>query len=222
MRRHGIEYLDLGGWAPVEGYVTIHLSPVEYYGVPTIPKTTVRHVLDERAGRPKLEARPLVAPAISLHYDILSSFPFGDGVMRGINSSHFLEHFDFDTGRRILRECRRILHLGGVLRISCPDLRKYAQAYMTGDTEFYHRTGSQAFCNYPNLPTTGAVFAGKAYDGSNGHKWFYDAETVIALLREVGFARAEARNLHESSLPKIQEVEPAFRVLESFYVEGIA
>ena len=103
-----------------------------------------------------------------------------------------------------------------------PDLREYAQAYISGDVEFYRRTGSQAFCNYPNLPTTGAVFAGKAYDGTNGHKWFYDAETVIALLRGAGFVKAESRNLHESSLPQIQEVEPAYRVFESFYVEGVA
>jgi len=94
-------------------------------------------------------------------------------------------------------------------------------AYLAGDSDFYARTGSLAYCNYRGLPTAGAVFAGKAYDGSSGHKWFYDADTVIVQLREAGFAQAEARNLHESRLPRIKEIEPAYREIESFYVEAI-
>jgi predicted SAM-dependent methyltransferase len=222
IREHGVEFLDLGGWLPVEGYVTIHLSPVEYYGLPRIPKVTERQIFDERAGLPALRPRPLKAPAISLNFNILPDIPIADAAMRGINLSHFLEHFDLETGLRILRGCRRVLRPGGILRVSCPDLRKYAQAYIAGDSHFYARTGSLAFCNYRSLPTSGAVFAGKAYDGSNGHKWFYDAETVIALLKEAGFVRAESRNLHESGLPRIEEIEPAYRAIESFYVEAIA
>jgi predicted SAM-dependent methyltransferase len=221
MRRHAVEYLDLGGWAPVEGYVTIHLSPVEFYGLPSIPKSTMRQIFDEQAGRPAQKKRPLEAPAISLNFNILPSLPLVDGTIRGINLSHFLEHFDLGTGLDILRNCRRVLRPGGVLRVSCPDLRKYALAYLAGDSDFYARTGSLAYCNYRGLPTAGAVFAGKAYDGSNGHKWFYDAETVIVQLREAGFAQAEARNLHESRLPRIKEIEPAYREIESFYVEAI-
>jgi predicted SAM-dependent methyltransferase len=221
LQRHGIEYLDLGGWMPVEGYVTIHLSPVEAYGLPRVPVVTQRQVFDEARGVPTLVPRRLEGPAVSLHFDVLGGLPLADDCLRGVNLSHFLEHFDIETGAGLLRECCRVLRPGGVIRVSCPDLKKYARAYVDGDAGFYRQMATRAYCNYRRLPTHGAVFAGKAYDGDNGHKWFYDAETVMDLLKDAGCSRAEERRLHDSALPRIGDVEPAYRAVESFYVEGI-
>ena len=222
MRRYGIEFLDLGGWAAVEGYLTIHLTSVETYGLPLTPAKTMEIVFDGREGLPRLRGRPLTAPAILMNFNALGGLPLVDGALRGLNLSHFLEHFDLETGRFLLRECRRVLRAGGVGRVSCPDLRKYAAAYLANDVNFFARTGSQVFCNYSGLPTPGAIVAGKAYDGTNGHKWFYDAATVEALLREAGFSSAVECGVHQSALPRITDVEPAHRAIESFYVEAVA
>ena len=40
-------------------------------------------------------------------------------------------------------------------------------------------------------------------------------------LRDSAITRAEERSIHQSALPAIQEIEPAFREPESFYVEAI-
>lgn len=220
LSKHRIKHIDVGGWTPVEGYLTLHLSPIEIYGLPTLPRETMPQVVDDCLGIPCLKRRNLDSVAVSLNYDVTFGFPLADNSLHGANLSHFLEHFDLNMGRWILRECRRVIQPGGILRISCPDLKKYASAYLTSDREFFARVDSQPFCAYAALPTHGAIVAAKAYDASNGHKWFYDAETVITLLREVGFDDAQERHLHESALPHIRDVEPSCREIESFYVEA--
>jgi len=216
---HGIKHLDLGGRSPCEGYLVIHLSPVELYGLPSVPSRT-QQLVEDGVMRPELRWRALAAPSVVLNYDLSHGIPLQDDSMEGINLSHILEHMPLASGRRLLRECSRVLKPGGVVRVSCPDLKKYAAAYISGDRDFWQRVGALPFCNYTDLPTPGAIFAGKAYDNHNGHLWFYDAETVIALLREAGFGTAVETNLHESALPAIREIEPRFRALESFYVEA--
>lgn len=219
--KHEIRHLDLGGRSPCEGYLVIHLSPVEPYGVPLIASKTQSMVEDDDRGNFRLVWRGLTRPSIALNYDVARGIPLDEGSMEGINLSHVLEHFDFKTGQGLLRECFRILRPGGIIRVSCPDLKKYAAAYVSHDEQFWNRVGSLPYCNYPAMPTAGAILAGKAYDAHNGHLWFYDAETAMAVLREVGFRTAAEKSLHESDLPAIEEIEPRFRAVESFYVEGL-
>ncbi|MCX5951913.1 MAG: methyltransferase domain-containing protein [Cyanobacteria bacterium] len=199
--------------------MVIHLSPVEIYGLPSVPSRT-QQLVEDIVMRPELRWRDLALPSVVLNYDLTYGIPLADGCMEGINLSHILEHMPLAAGRRLLQECSRVLKPGGVVRISCPDLKKYAAAYISGDREFWQRMGALPFCNYTDLPTAGAIFSGKAYDNHNGHLWFYDAETVIALLREAGLRTAVETNLHESMLPAIREIEPSYRSLESFYVEA--
>lgn len=54
--------------------------------------------------------------------------PFADGTVDGIYAFHFLEHLRGEHVIRILRECERVLKVGGVLTIVVP-----------------HRLGSMAF-----------------------------------------------------------------------------
>src|SRR5688500_6557325 len=93
LAHYGIAYLDLGGWMAVEDYLTLHLSPVEPYGLPQTPATTMRPFVDEGATLPRMEVRRLTAPAVTLHFDIRLGLPLLDKSMRGINLSHVLEHF---------------------------------------------------------------------------------------------------------------------------------
>ena len=137
--------------------------------------------------------------------------------------SHFLEHFTRDDALKILKECFRVLKTDGVLRISCPDLLRYAKAYVNRDAGFFDSVHIQKACLYENLTTYGDRFISKAYDNdlAYGHKWFFDAESAIELIGLAGFTKVEERSLHESLLPNITDVEPAHRVYESFYIEAI-
>lgn len=221
LRRHGIVHLDLGGWGAVEGYLTIHMSPVELHGIPRLRHVTYRQRFDSSDGRCEIERCRLDAPAVTLNFDALAGLPIADETMAGVNMSHFLEHFTLEQGVRIVGECRRILRPGGVLRISCPDLARYAAAYVSRDLEFFRAVSGPAFCRYPGLEALGDRFISKAYDDDGGHKWFYDVESITRVLGKAGFRAVEERRVHETRLPRIESIEPAYRARESFYVEAI-
>jgi predicted SAM-dependent methyltransferase len=216
-----INHLNLGGFRPAESYVSIQLSPVELYGIPRIVHHTTSLIYDEVTGDLRQELRSLTSPALSLHYNILNGLPVDSSSISGINMSHILEHFTRDQGLAVLKECYRVLQAGGILRISCPDLKKYAEAYVNRDDKFYHSLGIEKACCYEGLTTYGDLFISKAYDNHNGHQWFYDAESAIQLLKEAGFEKAKEKQLHDSVLPELEFIEPAFRAIESFYVEAI-
>jgi SAM-dependent methyltransferase len=218
LRRHNISYLEIGGAVAVSGYVVIHLSPVEVYGIPRIRNKGVQYKYNSVTGDFDKELKDL-KDACTLNYDLMNGIPIEDNSLDGINMSHFLEHFTRDDGLFILKECLRVLKPGSVLRISCPDLKKYAEAYVQGNDEYFRHPLVSKFVNYKGLSARGDLFIHKAYDGSNGHKWFYDANSAIQLALDAGFKKGVSKKLHESNLPSIEIIEPAYREAESFYVE---
>ena len=218
-RATGVRYLDLGGAYSVEGYAVIHLSVIEPYGIPL--KRTWDHVWEfEEATLKSVTRRVSLTNAVTLNYDVSTRLPLPDASLLGVNMSHFLEHFEPAAGLAILKEVHRVLQPGGVVRVSCPDLEKYAHAYVRGDRAFFENPAVRFHYQYPELQSLGDLFISKAYDGSNGHKWFYDAESCCDLLRRAGFSESGRRKIHDSSLPRIKEIEPAAREHESFYVEA--
>lgn len=63
-------------------------------------------------------------------FDIRKPLPFEDGTVDAVYASHVLEHLDFEEGTRLLRECRRVLKPGGVVRIVVPDLEDLCRFYL--------------------------------------------------------------------------------------------
>ena len=59
---------------------------------------------------------------IYLH-DLTKKFPWTDSSIDIIYSSHTLEHFSKQDGKRFLSECHRVLRENGIIRIVVPDLR---------------------------------------------------------------------------------------------------
>jgi predicted SAM-dependent methyltransferase len=85
------------------------------------------------------------SPAVHPH-DLRDPLPFPDGSCTAVYASHVLEHFARADAPRFLRECRRVLMSGGVLRIVVPDLETIARLYLTnlegalaGDAAAAHR-----------------------------------------------------------------------------------
>lgn len=65
-----------------------------------------------------------------LCHDLTKGIPFPDESFNVVYHSHLLEHFDKETGRSFLKECRRLLCHGGILRIATPDLEQIARLYL--------------------------------------------------------------------------------------------
>jgi SAM-dependent methyltransferase len=66
-----------------------------------------------------------------LEHDLRRPLPFPDNTFKVVYHSHTLEHFDAEQGRRLMRECHRVLAPGGVVRVVVPDLEQIARDYLT-------------------------------------------------------------------------------------------
>jgi predicted SAM-dependent methyltransferase len=68
-------------------------------------------------------------PAVK-HADFLNGVPLADESAQVVYHSHVLEHLPLDSAKRFLRECRRILIRGGIVRIVVPDFEQSARDYI--------------------------------------------------------------------------------------------
>lgn len=57
--------------------------------------------------------------------DLNKPLPFPDLCAAHILAEHVIEHLDFRAGMRFLRQCRRLLEPGGVLRLCFPDVTRF-------------------------------------------------------------------------------------------------
>jgi predicted SAM-dependent methyltransferase len=70
-----------------------------------------------------------VVPGAQLIIDLRWPLPFPANYLERIYSEHVLEHVTYETAVRFLREARRVLKPGGVIRIAMPDLDDLIEGY---------------------------------------------------------------------------------------------
>ena len=161
--------------------------------------------------------------------DVRDPLPFATGSYEAIYASHLLEHLYLDDALRLLHECFRVLRPGGVLRLVVPDLGAIVREY-NGQQPFHNSAEYQSMPAADRMnrrllfrgasPPRGNVFMRvyAALKDFQTHKWMYDADSLVAHVRGVGFAEAAERALHESRIPDIDRIEHPGRVLQG---EGI-
>jgi predicted SAM-dependent methyltransferase len=145
---------------------------------------------------------------LDLRWDLRRDLPFPDATVRAIYAEHLFEHIDMAAGLKLLRECRRALAPDGVLRVTVPDLERYARSYL-GDDPLIDD------CR-PNRPTRAVAFGEVFYH--HGHRAMYDYETLALALRTAGFgsvSRSEYGQGHLDPSP-----DSPNRQAESLYVEA--
>ena len=77
--------------------------------------------------------------AFVLNYNLLAPWPVPDETIRFVAGSHFIEHLDLNDGIQFLKECRRVIKSGGLIRLSCPDLEIYARHYVDRNQDFFNQ-----------------------------------------------------------------------------------
>ena len=104
--------------------------------------------------------------------------PLRDKSVHALVSRHTLEHLIRDDAERFLRDCLRVLRPSGTLRLTCPDLVACCQTLIRADD------GSDS-----GLVTaiTHNIYGGQTY-GENHHYWGWTISSLMATLRQVGFA----------------------------------
>ena len=138
------------------------------------------------------------------YLDVRKRFPFEDGSVAAVFSSHFLEHLYPDEARACLTEIHRVLRPGGVCRVVVPDLDRIVAEYDRAQPEsFLHRVFENP----------------KHRRDKNAHHWHYNETSLVRLLRELGFGAARACSYRQGACPDLELLDN--RPEESIYVEGI-
>ena len=138
---------------------------------------------------------------------------------------HFLEHFSYADGKRILSECYRLLQPGGILRVVTPDLGFLIRLHE-------QRSGIEQRYLAANAPAgmredLAATWVINQFVREWGHLFIYDRVTLVTTLQELGFVDISVQQCGESPYPELRDIDghgrligAEFNRLESLVVEG--
>jgi predicted SAM-dependent methyltransferase len=145
-----------------------------------------------------------------IYWDLRKGIPFPNGSVKRIYSSHFFEHLSFAEAQQFLDECKRALEPTGRFSICVPNSRIYIDAYAKGNSldeatffgwrPAYNHTTRIDYVNYV------AYMAGE-------HKYMFDEENLVFILRSKGFRNVRLREFDPS-------LDMAERDFESIYAEA--
>lgn len=193
--------LGCGLHAPA-GWVNIDRSPSLRLG--RVPGATATlHRLGFLSGQ------PIRWPANVRCVDVTKRLPFGTRTAAAIYSSHMLEHLYFDEANRVLRECRRVLVPGGIIRLALPDVEQFVRQLLAAPPD---AAASAALTFTRNLrmapmarPSRRDRLVGR-FSGAR-HRWQPTASLVIAMLTEAGFVAPAQRDFRCGDLPDLAVIE---------------
>jgi predicted SAM-dependent methyltransferase len=152
-------------------------------------------------------------PGIEIVGDIRDGLALDTDSIDYVASIHALPEIPYDTLETALRELRRVLKPGGVLRLVLPDLDRAIQAYLAGDKDYFLIPDEDA-----------STIGGKLIVQMTWYGWsrsLFTHEFVEELCARAGFARVDRCSYMQtaSAYPEIVELDS--REKESLYVEAV-
>jgi predicted SAM-dependent methyltransferase len=121
-----------------------------------------------------------------LQHDLRERMPEALREVEVIYHCHFLEHLPIDLGAIFLTQCYRLLAPGGVMRLVVPDFELWCKKYVAKDKDYFQwYKRSYLGVDNPYYVTNGQIFTGMLYNW--GHVMAYDYETLVHLLKSIGF-----------------------------------
>jgi predicted SAM-dependent methyltransferase len=134
--------------------------------------------------------------------DVAQSLPFDDASFDAVYHSHLLEHLPRDQALPFLRECRRVLKPGGILRLAIVNLEAIARLYLYalddawfGNPEAiaHHRWLTLELFDRATRETTGGAMASYLQTEECELAWFRVGEFRPLTLQELRSLALPAR-----------------------------
>ena len=160
-------------------------------------------------------------------HDVRKGLPFDDGSVDAIYAGQFIEHINpLYEVPPFLAGCRRVLKLGGLIRISTPDLDMLLASYLSGDMmEFaieqpqpYRDAKSKALrLAYLMFGSLGPTSRNEDYQG---HHLTYNKESMREVLDHAGFVNIAFFPPGESQSPVFAEECQDTGVTHSLFAEA--
>lgn len=156
-----------------------------------------------------------------VHHDVTQPFPAADGAFDWVYSEHMIEHITQAQAVSWLKDVRRLLKPGGLLRLTTPDLERYAAAYVERDEAFFaeHSRLLRQF-GLPAMPTRRAFMLNQIFRFW-GHVWIYDLDELTQVLELAGFRGDSVRRraFQEGAIEEVAALDSEVRRDETLYVE---
>lgn len=150
-----------------------------------------------------------------VQHDVTKGIPFGDHDVHVIYASHLLEHLSPTEGLKLLKECRRVLCDGGVVRLAVPDTRLLASKYLDGTLGEFDEISDE------NANTPESSF--KLWNLlTGGHQTAYDESSLTTLLRNAGFHEVYKRLFRQSGTDILTKQTLDMFPEHSLYIEAVA
>jgi predicted SAM-dependent methyltransferase len=152
-----------------------------------------------------------------IYLNATKRFPFPDGVFDYISCEHMIEHVSWNEGLFMLRECRRVLRNGGIIRLSTPDLATLLNIYLKD-------TNTKIERQYIKWITDSFVKGVSIYRPSFvvnaafrcwGHMFLYDEEILRIALQDAGFENINRVAVGKSAHAALSGIERHGNVIEN-------
>ena len=150
--------------------------------------------------------------------DATKLIPLADASVDCIYTSHMVEHLSQNGVKSFLKEAKRVLKRGSVLRISVPDLKIAVDKYLESKNAnvFMRNLWVQA----PPITTIKQKIL-LFISGYRHHQWMYDGESLSKLLIEMGFKNVEVCKDGYTKIEDPEGLNLYDQAEQSVYVEGI-
>lgn len=150
-----------------------------------------------------------VSREADLFWNLEWGIPFPDAKVDRLYSSHLFEHLTYEQGQALLDECLRVLKPGGSFSVVVPNARMYLQSYLDGTP-----LPEEYFGWEPAFNRTTAIDAVNYVGYMAGeHRYMFDLENLLHILRAKGFVGVTERTLDS-------ETDRQERDYESIYAIG--
>ena len=145
-----------------------------------------------------------------IFWDLRRGIPFPNESVSRIYSSHFFEHLTFKEGQIFLDEGLRVLLPGGTFSVCVPNARIYIEAYLNSELDTNKFFGYKpAYNNTTKIDYVNFT----AYMGGH-HKYMFDEENLIHILKAKGMKNARLREFDQNLDLKERDFESIYAIAE--------
>lgn len=152
-------------------------------------------------------------PGIDVSCDIRNGLPLEEASIDYAVSIHALPEMHFNDLVPVLRELRRVLKPGGILRLALPDLLKGVRAYERGDREYFLIPDQDAQSLGSKLVLQ-LIWYGYS-------RTLFTAEFIEEMLKKAGFNSVNHCSFQQTFSDYAEIVSLDNREKESLFVEAI-
>ena len=162
-----------------------------------------------------------------LQHDCAKPFPLPDASVPLVHSEHMIEHLPLAGGIAWLKEMRRLLAPGGVLRITTPDLERYVSGYLDPEQAFYREHQQhlrdmrlEGYLGVGSIPERRTWMINQIFR-YYGHLWIYDLDELIHAATEACFPpdALQQQAFGQSLAPVLAALDRPERRDETLYVD---